>query len=91
VVGEVAVRVDAVADLGLSVSVAVPEVLPPQPLVIERVLVAVGVGHEDEPEFGRLQKLADGAIVGPPPSMYWFISRRLTSVEIHSRACWVEL
>jgi hypothetical protein len=67
VVGEVAVGVDAVADLGLSVSVVVAEVLPPQPLVVERVLVAIGVGHEDEPELGRLQKLADLTVVGPPP------------------------
>jgi hypothetical protein len=60
-------RVDAVADLGLSVSVVVAEVLPPQPLVVERVLVAVWVGHEDEPELVRLQELADLTVVGPPP------------------------
>ena len=91
VVGEVAIGVDAVADLGLSVSVVVAEVLPPQPLVVERVLVAVGVGHEDEPELGRLQQLADFTVVGPPP----------VDVVVHQppvdfggdpfTACWVEL
>src|ERR671910_3642838 len=39
----------------------------PQPLVLERVLVAVGVGHEDEPEFGRRQEPVDFTVVGPPP------------------------
>jgi hypothetical protein len=34
--------------------------------VFERVLIAVGVGHEDEPEFGRLQELADLTVIGPP-------------------------
>jgi hypothetical protein len=66
VVGEVAVRVDAVADLGHAVSVVVAQVLPPQPHVVERVLVPVGVGNREEPELGRLEQLADLAVVGPP-------------------------
>ena len=35
--------------------------------MVDRVLVAVRVGHEDEPELGRLQQLADVTVVGPPP------------------------
>ncbi len=63
---EVAVGVDAVAGRDLAVAVVVPQVLPPQPLDVERVLVAVGVGHDDEPQLGVLQEAPDLSVVGPP-------------------------
>jgi hypothetical protein len=49
----VPVRVDAVTDLGSGYAVLFAEVLPPEPRVraLERVLVAVRVADEDEPEF----------------------------------------
>jgi hypothetical protein len=58
----VAVGVDAVAQHDLAVAVVVPEVLPPQPLVVERVLVAVGVGDEDEPQLCGPQQPAGGSV-----------------------------
>ncbi len=66
VVREVAVGVDAVADRDLAVVVVVAQVLAPQPLDVERVLVAVGVGHEDEPQLRRLEQPLDLGIVSPP-------------------------
>ena len=48
----------------LAVAVVVAQVLAPQPLDVERVLVAVGVGDEHEPQLGLLQQLADLAVVG---------------------------
>ena len=66
VVGEVAVEVDAVTGGDLAVAVVVAQVLPPKAFDVERVLVAVGVGHRDEPQLGRLQQRAHGRVVGPP-------------------------
>jgi hypothetical protein len=66
VVTEVPVRVDAVADADLPVAVVVAEVLAPQSLAVERVLVAVGVRHDDEPELGGLEEAADLLVLGPP-------------------------
>ena len=64
----VAVRVDAVADLGRSVRVVVAQVLPPEAGVLarERVLVAVRVGDDDEPELVLPQELPDLLVAVPP-------------------------
>lgn len=60
-VGEVAVEVDAVANGDGAVAVVVVQVLAPQTLVGagERVVVAVGVGRDDEPQFGGVDDLLD--------------------------------
>ena len=63
---EVAVWIDAVADVDLIVVVVVAQVLAPQPLVVECVLVAVGVGDDHEPELGPLEHPPDRPVVGPP-------------------------
>ena len=52
VLGEVAVGIHAVADGDLPVAVVVAQILAPQPLDVEGVLVAVGVGRDDEPQLG---------------------------------------
>ncbi len=64
----VAVRVDTVADLGRSVCVVVAQVLPPEAGVRarERVLVAVRIGDDDEPELVLPQELLDLLVAGPP-------------------------
>jgi hypothetical protein len=64
---EVAVRIDTIDTGDLTVTVVVAQVLAPQPLVVERVLVAVGVGDQDEPQFGGLDQILDGGVVGAPP------------------------
>ena len=66
VVREVAVEVDAVTRRDLAVAVDIPQVLAPEPLGVERVLVAVRVGHRDEPQLGRLEQLLDLGVVGSP-------------------------
>ena len=66
VLGEVAVRIDAVADGDLPVAVVVAQVLAPQPLVVERVLVAVGVRGDHEPQLGVLEQSLDLLVVRPP-------------------------
>ena len=66
VLREVAVGVDAVAGRDLAVAVVVAQVLAPQAIVVERVLVAVGVRHQDEPQLGALQETLDLLVVGPP-------------------------
>jgi hypothetical protein len=66
VVREVAVRVDAVGDRDLVVAVVVAQVLAPQPLGIERVLVAVRVRHEHEPQLVVLQQAPDPVVVVAP-------------------------
>ncbi len=60
-VGEVAVEVDAVAGGDGAVAVDVPQVLAPQTVVVvgEGVVVAVGVGGEDEPQFRGVDDLLD--------------------------------
>ena len=63
VLGVVAVRVDAVGVGGLAVAVVVAQVLAPQPLVGERVLVAVRVHDRDEPQLGRLEHLLGRLVV----------------------------
>ena len=63
---EVAVRIDAVADRDLPVAVVVAQVLAPQPLVVERVLVAVGVRGDHEPQLRRLEQVLDLLVVRPP-------------------------
>ena len=65
----VAVRVDAVADLGGAVRVVVAQVLPPEAGVLarERVLVAVRVGDDDEPVLVLPQELSDLRVAVPPP------------------------
>ena len=55
----VPVRVDAVVVCDLSVAVVVAEVLPPQPFVIERVLVAVRVRDDQEPKLTRVDQVRD--------------------------------
>jgi hypothetical protein len=67
VVREVAVRVDPVRAGDHAVVVVVPEVLPPQAVVVERVLVSVRVRHEDEPQLGVLKEVLDLLVVCPPP------------------------
>ncbi len=62
VLGVVAVGVDAVDDRRLAVAVVVAQVLTPQPLVVERVLVAVRVHDRDEPQLGLVEQLADLAV-----------------------------
>ena len=59
VLGVVAVGVDPVERRDPVVAVVVPQVLPPQAVVVERVLVAVGVGDHDEPQLGGLQQVDD--------------------------------
>ena len=63
---EVAVRVDAVVAGDLAVAVVVAQVLPPQPLVVERVLVAVRVRDRHEPQLGALEQSLDGLVVRAP-------------------------
>ena len=58
-IGEVAVRIDAVANGDQAVLVVVPQVLAPQPLDIEGVLIAVRVGDEDKPQFDAAQQVPD--------------------------------
>jgi hypothetical protein len=53
-------------DCRLAVAVVVAQVLAPQALVVERVLVAVGVRDEHEPELGLAKELADLAVVVAP-------------------------
>ena len=53
----VAIQVDAVADRDLAVAVVVAQVLAPKPLGVERVLIAVRVRHEDEPELARIDEV----------------------------------
>jgi len=48
---EVSVRVDAVDAGDLAVAVVVAQVLPPQAFVVERVLVAVRIRDDDEPQL----------------------------------------
>lgn len=64
-VGEVAVEVDTVAHGDGAVAVVVVEVLAPQAVVgaLEGVVVAVGVGRQDEPQLGGVDDLLD-ALVG---------------------------
>src|SRR3954468_18046383 len=64
--GEVAVGIDAVAGGDLPVVVVVAQVLAPQALVVERVLVAVRVGRDDEPQLGALEHVADLLVVRAP-------------------------
>ena len=66
VLGEVAVGVDAVGPGDHAVVVVVAQVLAPQPLVVERVLVAVGVGDDHEPQLVGLQEVLDLLVVGAP-------------------------
>ncbi len=63
-VGEVAVEVDAVARADDTVAVDVPQVLAPEAGagVLEGVVVAVRVGREDEPQFGRVDDLLDAPV-----------------------------
>ncbi len=63
---EVAVRVDAVADGDLPVAVVVAEVLPPQPVVVERVLVAVGIRDDDEPQLAVFEDPPDLLVLRVP-------------------------
>jgi hypothetical protein len=63
---EVAVGVDAVANGDLAVAVVVARVLAPQALVVEGVLIAVGVGDDDEPELGAPEEIPDLLVVRPP-------------------------
>ena len=53
----VAIQVDAIADRDLAVAVVVAKVLAPEPLGVERVLIAVRVRHEDEPELARVDEV----------------------------------
>ena len=74
---EVAVGVDPIIARGDdAVAVVVAQVLAPQPVTgLEREVVAVGVGHGDEPELGAVHHVGDrrvGAVVvhdvvGQPP------------------------
>ena len=59
-VGPVAVEVDAVVAGQLPVAVVVAQVLAPQALTLgEGVVVAVGVGHRQEPQLGPGQQALD--------------------------------
>jgi hypothetical protein len=62
----VPVRVDSVAVRDDPVPVVVAEVLPPEPLDVEGVLVSVRVVNEDEPQLGVLQQPLNRLVVGPP-------------------------
>jgi hypothetical protein len=66
VLGVVPVWIDAVGVRDLPVRVVVAQVLPPEALDVERVLVAIGVVHEDEPELGVPEEAPDLAVVRPP-------------------------
>jgi hypothetical protein len=55
----VAVEVDAVAVRDRAVAVVVAQVLAPQTLGAERVLVAVRVRHRHEPELARVEEVRD--------------------------------
>ena len=61
--GVVPVGVDAVVRRDLVVAVVVAQVLAPEPVVVERVLVAVGVGDQDEPQLVRLQQVDERFLV----------------------------
>ncbi len=63
---EVAVGVDPVARSRLAIAVVVAEVLPPEAFVIERVLITVGVGRDDEPQLGRLEQVDDRRVLELP-------------------------
>jgi hypothetical protein len=65
---EVSVRIDAVDTGDLAVAVVVAKVLPPKAFVVERVLVAVRVRDDDEPQLGGLQQVLDRLVV-PAPSV----------------------
>ena len=61
----VAVEVDAVGAGDLAVGVVVAQVLAPQPVALgEGVVVAVGVGHRDEPQLGAAEQLAQVTVAG---------------------------
>ena len=83
----VPVQVDPVADRDLLVAVVVAEVLPPQALDVERVLVAVGVGDRHEPELARVEELLHDRVlavvvdVATKEAPCWLVA-------IHSRA-WI--
>ena len=62
----VAVRIDAVGDRRLTVAVVVTQVLTPEPLDVERVLVPVRVHHRDEPQLRRLEQLLGLRVVVRP-------------------------
>jgi hypothetical protein len=62
----VAVRVDAVVGGGGAAAVVVAEVLAPEALDIEGVLVAVGIVDEHEPQLVVLEQPPDVPVVGPP-------------------------
>ena len=66
VLGEVAVGIDAVGARDLGVAVVVAQVLAPQSLGVEGVLVAVRVGHDDEPELVVLEEVLGLLVVGSP-------------------------
>jgi hypothetical protein len=59
----VAVQVDAVVPRELPVPVVVMEVLPPQALVVERVLVAVRVRDHHEPQLPRVDEVRDVGVL----------------------------
>jgi hypothetical protein len=63
---EVSVRVDAVDAGDLAVAVVVAQVLPPQAFVVERVLVAVRIRDDDEPQLGVLEQPLDRLVVRAP-------------------------
>ena len=65
VLGIVAVGVDSIARRDHVVAVVVAEVLPPQAVVVERVLVPVGVGHDHEPDLGGRQQVDDVGLAFP--------------------------
>ncbi len=56
-VGEVAVEIHPVGDGDLSVAVVVAQVLAPQPLIGEGVLIAVGVGHRYDPHLNAVEQV----------------------------------
>ena len=66
VVGEVAVRIHPVVRRDPAVPVVVAQRLAPQALGVERVLVAVRVGDEDEPQLHPAQRATRVGLPGAP-------------------------
>ncbi len=63
---EVAVEVDAVVAGDLAVAVVVPQVLPPQAVLVEGVLVAVRVDDRDHPDLTGVEQLGRPRVVAVP-------------------------
>ncbi len=62
----VPIGVDAVGVRDLAVAVVVTQVLPPEPLVVECVLIAVWIGGDHKPQLGVLEQALDLLVVHAP-------------------------